>query len=89
IHNLSKLLHKKDNNMKYGENAYTEEIENGHIENADSSIKIKIKGYSCKYMYYRSIANISQVDFSEQIKAIVEDFITGKKKWVLKNGIVK
>ncbi|EAV8234596.1 hypothetical protein FEH20_22800, partial [Salmonella enterica] len=89
IHNLSKLLHKKDNNMKYGENAYTEEIENGHIENADSSIKIKIKGYSCKYMYYRPIANISQVDFSEQIKAIVEDFITGKKKWVLKNGIVK
>ncbi|MCT7094576.1 hypothetical protein M1725_23765, partial [Salmonella enterica subsp. enterica serovar Oranienburg] len=32
IHDLSKLLHKTDNNMKYGENAYTEEIENGHIE---------------------------------------------------------
>ncbi|HFO9024615.1 TPA: hypothetical protein ACHLBR_005361, partial [Escherichia coli] len=64
-------------------------IDNGYIENADSSIKMKIKGFDCKYIHHKPIEDISIIDFSEQIKAIVEDFITGKKKWVLKNGIVK
>ncbi|EFO0362531.1 restriction endonuclease [Escherichia coli O170:H18] len=89
IHDLSSLLMKKVENMAYGENIYAEKIDNGYIENADSSIKMKIKGFDCKYIHHKPIEDISIIDFSEQIKAIVEDFITGKKKWVLKNGIVK
>ncbi len=31
----------------------------------------------------------SIVDFSEQVKAIVEDFQTGRKKWVFNDGNVR
>ncbi|ECA7838350.1 restriction endonuclease, partial [Salmonella enterica subsp. enterica serovar Derby] len=86
IHDLSRLLMKKVDNMVYGENIYAEKIDNGYIENANSSVKMKIKGYDCTYIYRKPIEDVSIIDFSEQIKAIVEDFITGKKKWVLKNG---
>ncbi|EIJ2714541.1 restriction endonuclease, partial [Escherichia coli] len=40
IHDLSSLLMKKVENMAYGENIYAEKIDNGYIENADSSIKM-------------------------------------------------
>ncbi|MER3281213.1 restriction endonuclease [Salmonella enterica] len=89
IYDLSSLLLKKANDMSYGENIYIENIDDGYIENSDASIKVKINGYNCKYIYRKPIEDTSTIDFSEQIKAIVEDFITGQKKWVLKNGIVK
>ncbi|MBJ6814436.1 hypothetical protein JG627_22320, partial [Escherichia coli] len=74
---------------KYGTYNYDETIENGYIENEDASIQIKISGYSCTYVYRKPMETTSIVDFSEQVKAIVEDFQTGRKKWVFNDGNVR
>lgn len=88
LYDLQKLLLTKVKNIEYGKYNYNEAIENGYIENEDSTIKIKISGYSCTYIYSKPMETTSIVDFSEQVKAIVEDFQTGKKKWVFNDGNV-
>lgn len=52
-------------------------------------MRFKITEYHCDYVYREPIASTSIIDFSEQIKAIVEDFQSGKKKWVMNDGSVK
>lgn len=79
IYDLQELLLTKVKNIEYGTYNYDETIENGYIENEDASIQIKISGYSCTYVYRKPMETTSIVDFSEQVKAIVEDFQTGRK----------
>ncbi|WP_436881651.1 restriction endonuclease [Enterobacter asburiae] len=89
IYELQKRLLIKVENLVFGEHSYTENIENGYIENIDASIKIKILGYNCSYIYRKPLETTSIIDFSAQVKAIVEDYHTGGKKWVFHNGVVK
>ncbi|HFI6105033.1 TPA: restriction endonuclease [Escherichia coli] len=89
IYDLQELLLTKVKNIEYGKYNYDETIENGYIENEDASIQIKISGYSCTYVYRKPMETTSIVDFSEQVKAIVEDFQTGRKKWVFNDGNVR
>ncbi|EFH9491887.1 hypothetical protein GA178_25115, partial [Escherichia coli] len=89
IYDLQELLLTKVKNIEYGTYNYDETIENGYIENEDASIQIKISGYSCTYVYRKPMETTSIVDFSEQVKAIVEDFQTGRKKWVFNDGNVR
>lgn len=89
IYDLQHLLLTKVKNIEYGKYNYNETIENGYIENEDATIKIKISGYSCTYIYRKPIETTSIVDFTEQVKAIVEDFQTGRKKWIFKDGNVR
>ncbi|EOI1004519.1 TPA: restriction endonuclease [Enterobacter roggenkampii] len=89
IYDLQKLLLTKVKDIEYGTYNYNETIENGYIENEDATIKIKISGYSCTYVYRKPMETTSIIDFSEQVKAIVEDFQTGEKKWIFNDGNIR
>lgn len=89
FYDLPERILKKRKNLEYGSGSYSETYSNAWIEDVDKLAQIKITGFNCDYIYNEPIKTTSVIDFSEQIKAIVEDLMTGKKKWVMNDGTVK
>ncbi len=89
IYELPQIILKMNNKLKYGSGIFSEKFTDGWLESADQQVRIKITEFSCEYIYREPIQSTSIIDFSEQIKAIVEDFQTGKKKWVMNDGTVR
>lgn len=89
IHDIPNRIFSLSKELKYGPGEYFEKFNDGWLEGLDSKVRFKITEYHCDYVYREPIASTSIIDFSEQIKAIVEDFQSGKKKWVMNDGSVK
>ncbi|WP_226374638.1 MULTISPECIES: hypothetical protein [Pantoea] len=89
IHDIPSRIFSSSEDLKYGPGEYLEKFNDGWLEDSDSKVRFKITEYHCDYDYREPIASTSIIDFSEQIKAIVEDFQSGKKKLVMNDGSVK
>lgn len=89
IYDIPQLILSKNSSLEYGTGTLTEELKDGWLESVDQKVRIKIKNYNCSYIYNRPIESTSIIDFSKQIKAIVEDFQSGKKKWIMNDGSIR
>lgn len=87
IHELQTMLTTKIKDMPYGKGYYKEKLSNAFLEGP--SLQVKIHGYSLDYVLNPPIEMTSVINFAEQIMGIVENFITGKRKWIMNDRTVK
>jgi hypothetical protein len=89
IYDISQRIIRKNKNLEYGIGTFSENFEDGWLEDIDGKVRFKITAYHYEYIFQKPIESTSILDFSEQIKAIVEDFQSGKKKWIMNDGSVR
>ncbi len=89
IYDISQRIIRKNKNLEYGIGRFSESFEDGWLENIDGKVRFKITKYHYDYIFQKPVESTSTIDFSEQIKAIVEDFQSGKKKWIMNDGSVR
>lgn len=89
IYDISQRIIRKNKNLEYGTGTFSEIFEDGWLEDIDGKVRFKITEYHYNYIFQKPIESTSTIDFSEQIKAIVEDFQSGKKKWIMNDGSVR
>lgn len=54
-----------------------------------NEIKLKLREYKIKYQILPRLISNSEIDFSKELLGVVDYLLKGKKKWILRNGIVK
>ena len=54
-----------------------------------NDIKLKLKEYKIKYQIFPRLISNSEIDFSKELLGVVEYLLKGKKKLILRNGLVK
>ncbi|HGM9945891.1 hypothetical protein ABN067_08810 [Providencia rettgeri] len=89
VHDIPQRILSKNENLEYGTGTFSETFKDGWLEDANGKVRLKILEYSCTYTYREPIESTSIIDFSQQIKAIVDDFQSGRKKWVMNDGSIK
>ncbi|MGC6225684.1 restriction endonuclease [Proteus mirabilis] len=89
IHDIPQRILIKNENLEYGTGTFSETFKDGWLEDANGKARLKILEYSCTYTYRKPIESTSIIDLSQQIKAIVDDFQSGRKKWVMNDGSIR
>ncbi|HEC8330579.1 TPA: hypothetical protein RG647_RS19760 [Providencia rettgeri] len=89
IHDIPQRILSKKENLEYGTGTFSEKFKDGWLEDANEKVRLKILEYSCTYTYQKPIKSTSIIDFSQQIKAIIDDFQSGRKKWVMNDGSIR
>lgn len=89
IYELAHLLTSKIKDIKYGEGEFSEKLNNSYLETADGTMKIKISGYHLSYIYNEPVKVTSVIDYSKDILGIVQNYLSGDKKLIFKDGRIK
>ncbi|WP_273867551.1 hypothetical protein [Serratia odorifera] len=89
IHDLENMITTKVNGISYGRGEHEETLSNAYMEITTTGLRVKIKGYKVDYVYNKPLETVSEIDFSEQIFGIVQNYISGEKKMIFKDGAIK
>lgn len=86
---LQNSLTNKIPDIQYGKGTYSEELYDSYLESESGTLKVKIKGYKLEYDYHKPVTTTSIIDYSSELLGIVQNYISGTKKMVFKDGIIK
>lgn len=89
LYDLQNSLVSKIPNIQYGTGTYKEELDNSYLESENGELRIKLKGFSLNYIYSEPAKTVSIIDYSKELLGIVQNYISGTKQMVFKNGIIK
>lgn len=76
-------------NIQYGAGTYKEELADAYLELENGDLRLKLRGYSLNYTYNKPAETISTIDYSKELLGIVQNYTSGAKKMVFKDGINK
>lgn len=89
LYDLANTLAERAPNIQYGEGEYKEELQDSYLESNRSEWKIKLKGFKLTYIYNKPAETTSTIDYSKDLLGIVQNYSSGAKQMVFKNGVVK
>lgn len=89
LYDLANSLAGKVPDIKYGKGTYSEDLNDSYLESVNSELRVKIRGYKLGYEYHEPIETISIIDYSEELLGIVQNYSSGEKQMVFKDGRVK
>lgn len=89
LYDLANSLAGKIPDIKYGEGTYSEDLHDSYLESADASLRVKLSGYKLSYIYREPAKVTSVIDYSKEFIGIVQNYSSGDKKMVFRDGIVK
>ncbi|WP_193014264.1 MULTISPECIES: hypothetical protein [Gammaproteobacteria] len=89
LFDLENSLTNKIPDIKYGAGTYSEKLSNSYLESTDGKLKIKIKGYKLNYQYSEPIVSTTIIDYSKELLGIVQNYSSGDKRMIFKDGQVK
>lgn len=89
LYDLANSLSVRIPNIQYGAGTYKEELTDAYLESEDGEIRLKLRGYSLNYTYNKPAETISTIDYSKELLGIVQNYISGAKQMVFKDGIIK
>ncbi|QGN42777.1 hypothetical protein DD600_15100 [Enterobacter cloacae] len=86
---LANSLPARIQNIQYGEGTYKEELDDAYLESENGELNIKLRGFSLNYIYSKPAETFSTIDYSKDLLGIVQDYISGTKQIVYKDGVIK
>lgn len=89
IFDLESMLTVKIPDINYGDGEFEEKFDNAFMEIKSANLKIKIKGYKVNFTHNKPIESKSVIDYSKQILGIVQNYISGEKRTIFKDGTVR
>lgn len=90
LYKLSSLLTTKIPGLKYGSGTYIEELnDNSYLQSESGDFKVKITGYKLGYEYHEPITFTSTIDYSKDLLGIVQNYLSGSKQMIFKDGKTK
>lgn len=89
LYDLANSLADKIPDIKYGNGTYSETLSNSYLESANGELKIKIIGYKLNYQYSEPTVSTSVIDYSKELLGIVQNYSSGNKQMIFKDGQVK
>ncbi|KFB89747.1 restriction endonuclease [Serratia grimesii] len=89
LYDLANSLAGKIPDIKYGEGTYSEELHDSYLESADGELSVKLGGYKLSYVYREPAKITSVIDYSKELLGIVQNYSSGDKQMVFKDGRVK
>lgn len=89
LYDLANSLADKIPDMQYGEGTYSEELHNSYLESDDGDLRVKLRGYKLSYVYHEPAKVTSIIDYSKELLGIVQNYSSGDKQMVFKDGRVK
>ncbi|WP_029568598.1 restriction endonuclease [Pantoea ananatis] len=89
LYDLANQLGGKIPDMKFGEGTYSEELSNTYLESAERDLRVKLKGYKLIYEHREPVKVTSIIDYSEELLGIVQNYSSGDKQMVFKDGRIK
>ncbi|WP_178114891.1 hypothetical protein, partial [Pseudomonas sp. FSL R10-0056] len=89
LHTLAGLLPVKFPGITYGKGVYSEDLNDSYLEYEGGGIRLKIKGYKLAYEYHEPVNVMSVIDYSKELLGIVQNYSSGDKKMVFREGMVK
>ncbi|WP_228394427.1 hypothetical protein, partial [Pseudomonas helleri] len=75
--------------ITYGKGVYSEDLNDSYLEYEGGGIRLKIKGYKLAYEYHEPVNVMSVIDYSKELLGIVQNYSSGDKKMVFREGMVK
>lgn len=89
LYDLANSLAGKIPDMQYGEGTYSEELHNSYLESDDGDLRVKLRGYKLSYVYREPAKVTSIIDYSKELLGIVQNYSSGDKQMVFRDGRVK
>ncbi|MGQ4693844.1 restriction endonuclease [Enterobacter asburiae] len=89
LYDLANSLAGRIPDIQYGEGTYKEALDDAYLESENGELSIKLKGFSLTYIHSKPAETISTIDYSKDLLGIVQNYVSGTKKIVFKNGIIK
>lgn len=89
LFDLANSLTDKVPDIKYGNGTYSEELNDSYLESANKELRIKLRGYKLSYEYCEPEGVTSVIDYSEELLGIVQNYSSGDKQMIFKDGRVK
>lgn len=89
LYDLANSLTGKIPDMQYGEGTYSEELHNSYLESDDGDLRVKLRGYKLSYEYRKPAKVTSIIDYSKELLGIVQNYSSGDKQMVFRDGRVK
>lgn len=90
LYKLSSILTVKIPDIKYGEGTFREKLnDNSYLQSENGDFQIKISGYELGYEYHEPITFISTIDYSKDLLGIVQNYLSGSKQMIFKDGRTK
>lgn len=89
LHDLANSLPSKVSDIKYGNGTYSEELHDSYLESASGELRVKLRGYKLSYNYSEPVKVTSVIDYSKELLGIVQNYSSGDKQMVFKNGRVR
>ncbi|HEI8004604.1 TPA: restriction endonuclease [Morganella morganii] len=89
LFDLANSLTDKVPDIKYGNGTYSEELNDSYLESANKELRIKLRGYKLSYKYCEPEGVTSVIDYSEELLGIVQNYSSGDKQMIFKDGRVK
>jgi len=88
LYELQNILPEKIENMQYGKGSFSESFQDALLENKSGNLKIKLNSYTLEYQYNKPLNVSSTIDYSNELLGIVQNYATGDKKMIFKDGII-
>ncbi|NMD82287.1 hypothetical protein HG597_24700 [Klebsiella sp. DNRA6] len=89
LYDLANSLADKIPDIQYGEGAYSEELYDSYLESSDGELRVKLRGYKLSYVYHEPKKVTSIIDYSKELLGIVQNYSSGDKQMVFRDGRVK
>ena len=89
LYDLANSLAGKIPDIQYGEGIYSEELHDSYLESADGGLRVKLRGYKLSYVYREPAKVTSIIDYSKELLGIVQNYSSGDKQMVFRDGRVK
>ncbi len=89
LFDLAGSLAEKIPDIQYGKGTFSEMLDDSYLESENGDMKIKLEGYKLEYQYNEPSTITSIIDYSKELLGIVQNYISGTKQMVFKDGMVK
>lgn len=89
LFDLANSLTSKIPDIQYGNGIYCEELHNSYLESAHGDLRVKLRGYKLSYEYHEPAKVTSIIDYSKELLGIVQNYSSGDKQMVFRDGSVK
>lgn len=86
LHDLANSLPGKIADIKSGEGTYSEELHDSYLESDTGDLRVKLRGYKLNYVYYEPETITSVIDYSKELLGIVQNYSSGDKQMVFRDG---
>lgn len=89
LYDLANSLADKIPGIQYGEGTYSEELHDSYLESSDGELRVKLRGYKLSYVYHEPVKVTSIIDYSKELLGIVQNYSSGDKQMIFRDGRVK